>query len=135
MREPRFFVLGVVFMCLAGCAPAVSTTAQAPDDRKERLVGRWNMTTSDLPAGWAAEFTKESRATFTGPQSDGKPTLLVVELGTYEVNGDKLTTTNKAAGRDETETAQSTWTIKAFTDKEVVLVGDGGQKIVLSRKP
>jgi uncharacterized protein (TIGR03066 family) len=89
------------------------------------ILGTWEVTKGDLPAGSTLEFTEDGKLWIT-LKADGQS--LTVER-TYKLKGDKLTTTGK--GPDDE--ANSTNTIKTLTDKELILEGSKGKPLELKR--
>src|SRR5262245_43537384 len=96
----------------------------------DKLVGTWEITKSAvLPPGTKAtvEFTKDGKMTMTATVQ-GKT---FTQSGTYKVNGDKITATQKGpGGQEKTETD----TIRTLDDTKLVIVDPMGKVEEYKRK-
>jgi uncharacterized protein (TIGR03066 family) len=109
---------------LAACAAAVLAVGVAAADDKDKkvdaakLVGKWELTKStdeNAPKGAMVEFTKDNKVTVT-LEFNGKKLEL---MGTYKVDGDKLTVKMKSPdGKEEEDTD----TVKELSDDKMVLI-------------
>jgi uncharacterized protein (TIGR03066 family) len=102
----------------AFAAVALGLSAFAADEKKaagnaDKLVGTWEATKGDLPAGSTAEFTKAGKIKVTIKGEDKTET----HEGTYKLDGDTITVTATREGKERTHSM----TIKKLTDKELVL--------------
>ena len=96
----------------------------------DKLVGTWELTKSEVvPPGTKAtvEFTRDGKMTTTATVR-GKT---LTASGTYKINGDKVTATQKVPGRKEkTETE----TVKVLDDTKLVIVDPMGKVEEYKRK-
>ena len=96
----------------------------------DKLVGTWEITKSAvLPPGTKAtvEFTKDGKMTMTATVQ-GKT---FTQSGSYKVNGDKITATQKGpGGQEKTETD----TIRILDDTKLVIVDPMGKVEEYKRK-
>jgi uncharacterized protein (TIGR03066 family) len=119
---------------LAACAAAVLVVGGAAADDKKvdagKLVGKWELTKStdeNAPKGATVEFTKDSKVTVT-LEFNGKKLEL---MGTYKVDGDKITVKMKSPdGKEEEDTD----TIKELTDDKMVLIDKMKKETEFSKK-
>lgn len=140
MQMFRWALMGCLIVGLVGCGSSNPTnkptgsqstgkpeqTAQATN--KDKIVGTWEVTKStEVPPGAIFDFTKDGKMKVS-VKEDG----ITNEMpGTYEVEGDKLTTVGK--GPDGKEDKQ-TDTIAKLTDAELVIKNRRGQTIELKKK-
>ncbi|HKB01397.1 MAG TPA: TIGR03066 family protein [Gemmataceae bacterium] len=108
---------------LAACAALVlvvgGTSAQDKKVDAGKLVGKWELTKSsdeNAPKGATVEFTKDNKLTVTIDIGGKKLEL----MGTYKVDGDKITVKIKSpdGGKEEEDTD----TIKELSDEKMVLI-------------
>jgi uncharacterized protein (TIGR03066 family) len=99
MRVIFYGMLPFLFCGLAGCGGNAN------------IVGSWE---AEHAPGLIMEFTSDGKMFMTIPGSTEKH-----EIGTYEVEGNKLTQTRKMAFTGEVQTTVST--IKKVTDTELIL--------------
>jgi uncharacterized protein (TIGR03066 family) len=120
---------------LAACAAAVLFVgAAAADDKKvdaAKLVGKWELTKSTdegAPKGALVEFTKDNKLTITLDFGGKKLEL----MGTYKVDGDKITVKIKSpdGGKEEEDTD----TIKELSEEKMVLVDKNKKETEFAKK-
>jgi uncharacterized protein (TIGR03066 family) len=121
--EPAMKTLGFALVaCVLLFLPACSGGKNA-----DKIVGTWEATKGEMPAGSTVEFTKDGKMKIN--IKAGGQTVSVE--GTYKVDGDKLTTTGKGPdGKEKTETVK----IKKLTDKELALEDDKGKTEEFKKK-
>ena len=119
-------------VCIALLAGLVLSLAGRAEDKKpvadvKKVVGTWEATQGDVPAGSPLVFTSDGKFKLT-VKDKGK--TFVVE-GRYQVGGGKLKTTVKGPdGKDRIHTV----TIKKLTDSELALVETKGKTQAYRRK-
>ena len=108
---------------LAACAAAVLVVGGASAQDKKidagKLVGKWELTKStdeNAPKGATVEFTKDNKLTVSIDVGGKKVEL----MGTYKVDGDKITVKIKSpdGGKEEEDTD----TIKELSEDKMVLI-------------
>jgi len=113
----------VLFTVAIAFAYASASPAADKDIDKDKIVGTWTMTKQggkDAPFPLEIEFTK-----------DGKIKLLGMELGSYKIDGNKITlTAKKKDGKDDTDTN----TIKELTAQKMVLYDEKKKEEVEFKK-
>ena len=125
-------MLCCLIIAIAGCS-STSTTGSSggsPDGGGgAKIVGKWIMQGDEakmMPDGTYMEFTADGKVTMN-MNLQGK--MKSDDIGTYKVDGDKLTMTAKKGGKDDTETD----TIKSLTDDELVIVDPKGKEAKFKR--
>jgi uncharacterized protein (TIGR03066 family) len=121
---------------LLGCATiffvAGSMTEATGGDKKksatnaEKIIGKWEVTKGEVPAGSLVEFTKDGKLKFT-IKMKGKDISLE---GTYKVEGDKLKSTMKVGDKEVTDTD----TIKTLNETMLILEDTKGKVAEFKRK-
>ena len=115
----------VAVACLVG--PAVR--ADDKDDYAKKVVGKWEVTKADEggpPQGAVIEFTADGKVKYTGKKGDA----VEMHEGTYKVDGNKVTVTMKAEGKEESHTV----TITKISDTAMSVDGGDGKKAELTKK-
>jgi uncharacterized protein (TIGR03066 family) len=102
----------------------LSFSARA-EDKADKLVGKWEATKGDIPAGSTAEFSKDGKIKVTLKRGDKTES----KEGTYKLDGDTLKVTSKDGGMERTESFK----LKKLTDKELV-IGDKRDKEITFKK-
>ena len=139
MRTLGFvWTLGAV-VCLAGCGSQPEKQEGGKDKARaaredvgkktnaEKIVGTWEVAKgAELPPGATFEFTKDGKMKMTA-KVDGKD---FTSEGTYKVDGDTLTTTQKQGPKEVTEKSK----IKTLTDTTLVTEDEKGQAVEFKRK-
>lgn len=119
-------------VCIALLAGLVLSLVGQAEDKKptvnaDKVVGTWEATKGDVPAGSPLVLTPDGKFKLT-VKDKGK--TFVVE-GRYKVGGGKLKTTVKGPdGKDRIHSV----TIKKLTDSELALVEDKGKTQEYRRK-
>jgi uncharacterized protein (TIGR03066 family) len=118
----RLFVASLVLVAAACAQPAV-----AADTNKEKIVGKWKMVKGEgVPAGTVIEFTKDGKVSVT-VDVGGKS--MTIEIGTYSVEGDKVTLKTKIGEKEDTEVND----IKTLTADKLILVDPKKKEAELGR--
>jgi len=119
-----------VWFALAACtmfALALRAAGEKSGADGKKIVGTWESTKGDVPAGSPLVFTPDGKFKLT---VKGKSKTFIVE-GSYKVDGGKLKTTVKGPdGKDRSDAV----TIKKLTDSELVIVEDRGKTQAYRRK-
>jgi uncharacterized protein (TIGR03066 family) len=124
----RHTILTALLGLFALGASAFADDKKEESKAKESLVGTWEVAKGDLPKGSTIQFTKDGNMTLTVNSPSAGPVPIE---GTYELKGKSLKTVTKDANR---ETTAATVTIKALTQKRLVLVGEKGDELELTKK-
>lgn len=91
----------------------------AGTDTAKRLVGVWEVTKGeDAPPGATLEFTKDGKMKLRAKVKEKEMKL----EGTYEIKKDQIHSTLSFGGKSSTKIH----TIKKLTDKELILMPEGG---------
>jgi uncharacterized protein (TIGR03066 family) len=143
MRMLRFVLLTCLVLGLSACSGSSSGKKENDKDgdkkgeaergipiNPDKLVGTWELTKSEVvPPGTKAtvEFTRDGKMTTTATVR-GKT---LTASGTYKINGDKITATQKGPrGQEKTETE----TVRTLDDTNLVIVDPMGKVEVYKRK-
>jgi uncharacterized protein (TIGR03066 family) len=118
-------------MTLALVALAALGLSATADDKKpavsvDKLVGTWEVTKGDLPAGSTAEFAKNGKLKVTIKGEDKTET----HEGTFKLDGDTIKVTAKRDGEERNHSM----IIKKLTDKEMILENAESKKTVEFKK-
>jgi uncharacterized protein (TIGR03066 family) len=94
-----------------------------------KIVGKWERDekSDKLPSGSLIEFTSDSKVVL---HMEVKGKQISAAVGTYKIDGDKLTVSAKKGDKDDIETD----TIKTLTDDLLVTVGSNGKETRLKKK-
>src|SRR5829696_10244014 len=89
------------------CPVGTGARAEEKVDYAKMLVGKWEVTKADEggpPKGAVIEFAKDGQVKYTGKKGDA----VEMHEGTYKVDGNKVTVTVKADGKEESHTVTIT---------------------------
>ncbi|HWG47393.1 MAG TPA: lipocalin family protein [Gemmataceae bacterium] len=140
MQLLRWTLLGCLIVGLAGCArsnssePTALRSSSKPDQtpqttNKEKIVGTWEATKSDpVSPGGTLEFTKDGKMKLSTKLN---AQTVIDSPGTYEVEGDKLTTALK--GLDNKE-EKRTDIIEKLTDTQLIIKYTEGKSVEFKKK-
>lgn len=116
------YVVAALLYPIIGCSPSNTTGPSDQSQGSMTIVGKWapkDEAAKNLPEGSFVEYTNDGRI-LIHINRNGK--LQAAPMGTYGINGDKLTLTpNKSGVKDHTTT------IKSLTDDELVLLENDGR--------
>jgi uncharacterized protein (TIGR03066 family) len=104
-------------MTLALAAFALLSFSARAEDKASKLVGKWEVTKGDVPAGSTAEFSKDGKLKVII-----KREKTITNEGTYKLDGDTLKVTSTDPGGKE---RNESFKIKKLTDKELILEDKG----------
>jgi uncharacterized protein (TIGR03066 family) len=119
---------------LLGCATIFLVTGSMTAGEKDKkgatnakkIIGKWEVTKGEAPAGSVIEFTKDLKLKFTIKMGDKDFTI----EGTYKVEKDQLKTSIKIGDKEITDTD----TIKTLTETMLILEDTKGKVVELKRK-
>jgi uncharacterized protein (TIGR03066 family) len=114
MRPLSLLVVCVV-LSLAGCGK-----------NAKKIVGTWEVTSGPMPPGATLEFTIDGKMHATARVGG----VTMVKEGTYEVKGNKLTTSGKSSSGQD---MNGTDTIKTLNDKKLVIENKDGRVLEFKR--
>lgn len=132
----RKLILGVTACLMAapvGCSSSTTTggsdAAGGGGSNADKIVGKWEAAdkSDEMPAGAVMEFTKDKNVVM---HMDAGGKQMSMPIGTYKVEGDKLTLTMKKGEKEDSETD----TIKSLTDDPLTLSDPKGKEIKFKRK-
>jgi uncharacterized protein (TIGR03066 family) len=123
-------LIGVI-VCFAALVGLHSSSASGADDKDtsnaKKIVGKWSVVKGEgVPPGAIMEFSAENKVIF---HVDQKGKLVSFPVGTYKVDGDKVTLTVAKGGKKDDETN----TIKKLTNDSLILADSQGKEIELKR--
>jgi len=129
-------VLGSVLLACATFVPAPGNEAVGGQGKKaatnaEKILGKWQATKGEIPAGAVLEFSKDGKVKLT---LDLKGTEVPIAWsglqGAYKVVADKLTTVRKVGDKEVTEAV----TIRTLNETTLVLQDSRGKAEEFKRK-
>jgi uncharacterized protein (TIGR03066 family) len=135
-KEMLMRVLGPVLLACATFFLVPGNEATGGQGKKkatsaEKILGKWEATKGEIPAGAVLEFSKDGKVKVT---LDLKGTEVLIAWsglqGTYQVVGDKLTTVRKVGGKEVTEAV----TIRTLNETTLVLQDSRGKAEEFKRK-
>ena len=126
MKNALLLIVTIFPIALAGCGSSSSTgSGGGPGGGGSKIVGIWEPSEGEL-RGMAMEFTSAGKIVMH-MGNDGKKSM---EMGTYKVEGDKMTLSRKEGEKEDSET----WTIKSLSDDELVTVDKRGKESKMKRR-
>jgi uncharacterized protein (TIGR03066 family) len=127
------FVGALLLACATFFLVAGSEIAATGDEKPkkgppnaEKIIGKWEVTKGEVPAGSLVEFTKDGKLKIT-LKAEGKDISLE---GTYKVEGDILKSAMKVGDKEITDTD----TIKTLNKTTLILEDTKGKVVEFKRK-
>jgi uncharacterized protein (TIGR03066 family) len=128
---PAVLVCAAFFLAPASRPEATGGEKEKGATNAEKILGKWEATKGEIPAGAVLEFTKDGQVKLTlDLKGTEVPIAWSTLQGTYKVEGDKLRTVKKVGDKEVRDTVA----IKTLTRTTLVLQNSKGKTEEFRRK-